>query len=194
MSLPGSVIAHTATGALRFPFHPIGGNNTLRFESGFDDAAPNTTYAQEIDPLSHETAGLIAGRLPQGESAILSFVHQHATAANNTTSTIWVMLGCEVGDGEMSYEPALILACTAGAATVNAGSGILTAADAAQNNAWVDTIVKTNDYTQGAVVLGLAAEGRASIKIPTYGASHIIVMVVDAGGTATAVAALVRGT
>lgn len=193
MSLPGSVIAHTATGALRFPFQPIGGKKTLRFESGFDGIEPNNTYAHVLDPEDHDV-GLIAGRLPQGESAILSFVHQHATAANNTTSTIWVMLGCEVGDGEMSYEPALILACTAGAATINAGSGILTAADATKNNCWVDTIVKTNDYTQGAVVLGLAAEGRASIKIPTYGASHIIVMVAAAGGTATAVAALVRGT
>lgn len=193
MSLPGSVIAHTAVGALRFPFLPVGGKKTLTFASGYDSVTPNSDNAHELAPMQHAT-GLLAGRLPQGEHAILSFVHQHATSANNTTSTIWVMLGCEMGDGEISYEPSLVLACTGGAATVAAGSGLLTTADAAKNNTFVDTIVKTNDYTGGAVVLGLAADGRASIKVPTYGASHIIVMVVASGGTATAVAALIRGT
>lgn len=194
MSLPGSVIAHTAVGALRFPFLPVGGKKTLTFTAGYDSLTPNTDNAHELAPLQHVPAGLLAGRLPQGEHAILSFVHQHASAANNTTSTIWVMLGCEMGYGEISYEPSLVLACTGGAATVATGSGLLTAADAAKNNVFVDTIVKTNDYTGGAVVLGLAADGRASIKVPTYGASHIIVMVVSGGGTASAVAALIRGT
>lgn len=192
MAFPGSTQPAPPTGSLRLPFKPLGGKKALLICTAA--AAASTvfsTYAHLTNiPEQSASGGIAVGLLPQGCNVALQFVH-NAASANNTTSTVRVLLGYEVGDGEIEFVPALDLALTAGNASVATGSDLV--GTVATELKYVDTISKTADYlgTPGANVFGEAADGIASIEFDARGASYV--MVLTSKGTADGVAVMGRG-
>ena len=170
----------------------MGGRKALLFCTSAGAAATAfSTYAHLTDIIEPSAAnGISVGMLPQGCNVALSFVH-NAAAANNTTSTARVLLGFEVGDGEISFRPAFDLALTAGDASVASGSELV--GSTTNQLKWVDTITISTDYlgSPGANVVGSAAESAAFIEFDARGAAYILVL--TSKGTADGVATLGRG-
>lgn len=191
MGLPGSTQLAVPTGTLRLPFKPIGGRKALLIATAAGAATTAfSTYAHVTNiPESDAANGISVGALPQGCNVALSFVH-NAASANNTTSTVRVLLGFETADGEISFRPGLDLSLTAGNASVASGSDLV--GSATNELKWVDTISITADYlgTPGANVVGQGAESAAFVEFDARGASHI--MVLSSKGTADGVGSVVR--
>ena len=191
MGLPGSTQTAVPVGTLRLPFKPVGGKKSVLLCTAAAAASTAfSTYAHVTNvPESDAAGGISVGMLPQGCNVALSFIH-NAAAANNTASTVRVLLGFEVGDGEISFRPALDLALTAGDASVASGSDLV--GSAANQLKWVDTIGVTTDYlgSPAANVVGQAAESAAFVEFDARGASHI--MILSSKGTADGVGTVVR--
>lgn len=191
MGLPGSTQPAVPTGTLRHPFKPLGGRKSILLCTDADAASTSfDTYAHLVSIPEQDAAnGVAVGLIPQGCNVSLSFVHNDASA-DNTTSTVRIMQGFEVGNGEIAFEPVADLALTAGDADVNAGSDLV--GDAANELKWVDTISVTTEYlgTPGVNVVGQATNAKAAIEWDARGASYILVL--SSKGTADGVGTVVR--
>lgn len=179
----------TSRGAAQIPWQCSPGNQIVVF-SGTQPAAGSgyvhslTRWASSITTLG---VVVLTGLDPHA-SLLLRTFHTHASAANNTTSTMRLWWGDEIkiparasGDSEMEYGASYMgeLALVAGATALAADSRLLEdAPDTHLSSGWVDTYTVTTDDSpplRGFEVYSDSADGCAVLRLENPGSPFAIV-------------------
>jgi len=172
---------------------PIGGGKKIVLATS--NGAAGNSYGLYVltDGVVQPSAvdGVSEGNCPVGCNTGVSFV-LNGDPVDGLTVNAKILLGFEVGDGQISYRPGLELTIAAGNGVIDANHEMLPEGVTGECG-WADTITINADYTggAGAQVIGDGTNGVAEVCFDNAGAARILVLtsIIDADG----VAPLTRG-